>query len=51
MVSSGQESHIASDFDHLDLWNAMVPLMMLSGAHDADTDAVALHDAYGSGIM
>ena len=29
------KSHAAPDFDHVDLRNAMVPLMTLSASHDA----------------
>ena len=32
-------------FDHLELKNALVPLMVLSTSHDAGTKAVASHDS------
>ena len=33
------KSHIAPQFDHLTLRNAMVPMMMLSMSHDTDDSA------------
>ena len=46
------KSHV-SHFDHLDLRNAMVPVMVLSTSHDADTNAIILHDTNSgvTGIM
>ena len=45
--------HIAPNFDGLDLMNAMVPLMVQSASHDADTNAITSHDTNtnASGIM
>ena len=39
VVSHSQKSHTGPHFDHLDLRNAMVSLMMLSTSHDADSNA------------
>ena len=44
MVSHYQKGHVTPHFDHHDLGNAVVLLMMLSTSHDVDTNAVALHD-------
>ena len=44
MASHDQKSHVAPHYSHLDLRNAMVPLTMLSTAHDANTVSVASHD-------
>ena len=46
MVSHDQKIHVTCHFDHLDLRNAMVPLMVLSTPQDADTNAVVSHDRY-----
>ena len=39
VASYDQKSHVAPHVDHLDLRNAMVPLV-LSMSHDANTNAV-----------
>ena len=38
VVLHGKINHIEVCFDHLDLRNAMVSLMVLSTSHDADTN-------------
>ena len=38
--SPDQTSHVAPHFDHLDLQNAVVPLMVLYTSYDANTNAV-----------
>ena len=52
-VSYDQNSHVAADFDYLDLKNTFVPLMMLSTSLDADINGVASHgtNINASGIM
>ena len=44
---------VTCHFDHLDVKNAMVPVIVLSTSHDADTNTVASHDTNtnASGIM
>ena len=53
MVSHGQTSHITPHFDYFDQRNTIVPLMVLSISHDADTNAMTLHvgNTNSSGIM
>ena len=45
------KSHVVPYFDHLDLRNAIVPLIMLSASHDADGNAMASHDTNANGVM
>ena len=44
------KSDIAPHINHLDLKNAVAPLMVLSTSNDADTNAVASHDTKATGI-
>ena len=41
VVSHGQNTHTGPQFDHINLRNAMVPL--LSTSHDADTYVNGIH--------
>ena len=50
VVLHHQESHIVPHFDHLDLWNAMMPLTMLSASIVLIPVPLALCDADASGI-
>ena len=43
MVSLDQKSHNACHFDHLAVRNVVVPMVMLSTFHDADTNALESH--------
>ena len=44
MESNDKKCHVALHFDHLDLRNVMLPLMVLSTSHDANTNAVESYD-------
>ena len=39
MASHDQKAHVALHFDHLDLKNAMAPLLVLFTSHDTYTNA------------
>ena len=51
VASHDKISHGAHHFDHLDLWHAMAPLMMLFSLHNANTNVMASHGTNVNGIM
>ena len=51
MVSLDQKCHVAHHLAHLDLRNAIAPLMMLSTSHGADTKEMASYATNAYVIM
>ena len=41
-VSHDQKSHVAPRFNHLDLRNAVVPLIILSTSYDTDANVISV---------
>ena len=51
IVEHDMKSHVAPYFDHLDIRNAVVSMMVLSTSCDANISEMALHDTNASDIM